>query len=181
MYIGNNKIALQSQQMISDAFMQQLEEKPFNKISISKLCNKAMVSRQTFYSLFDSKENILYYEYKKRYLNLSHFFLDEDIITIPKLVHAFIQYIDHYSDFFSILINNNLTEILSNGIKESLMSCDKLPISCNDLKNDYAIAFISGALVEIISTYIKKGKMDDLYMVENLLVSLFEGRYLCTK
>ena len=178
MYTGNNKIALQSQQMISNAFIQQLEEKPFNKISISELCNRAMVSRQTFYSLFDSKENILYYEYKKRYLNLSNYFFDEDIITIPKLVHAFIQYIYQYNDFFTILINNNLIEILSSGIKESLMNCEKLPISNNDIKNDYAIAFISGSLVEIISTYIKKGKIDNLDILEEVLVSLFEGRYL---
>lgn len=181
MYTGNNKIALQSQQMITNAFMQQLEDKLFHKISISELCNRAMVSRQTFYSLFDSKENILYYEYEKRYLNLSTYFVDENIITIPKLVHVFIKYISQYSDFFTILVNNNLTEILSNGIKKSLLNCEKLLLSKEDLKNDYAIAFISGALVEITKKYIKNGKNDDLDIVEKLLVSLFEGRYLNTK
>lgn len=177
MYTGNNKIALQSQEMITQAFIQLLEEKPFNKISISELCNKAMVSRQTFYSLFDSKENILCYEYQKYCLNLSVYFNDENNITIPKLVHIFIQYISQHSDFFSILINNNLTEILSNGLKKALLSCDKLFLINENLKNEYAIAFISGALVEITSKYIKDGETADLNKIEELLISLFEGKY----
>lgn len=181
MYKGNNKIALQSQEMIASTFMEQLNDKPFQKISISELCNKAMVSRQTFYSLFDSKENILYYEYQKRCLSFSSYFEDENNITIPKLVHTFIQYISDYSDFFSILVNNNLTVILNTGIKEFLSTCPKLLPPNEDLKNDYAISFISGALIEITTMYIKNGKTDNLAIIETLLISLFEGRYLNTK
>ncbi len=178
MYKGNNKIALQSQQMIADAFMKQLKDKPFHKISISEICNEAMVSRQTFYSLFDSKENILYYEYEKHALDFSDYFIDESVVTIRKLVHVFIEYISQYDELFTILVNNNLTEILGNGIKNSLLSCEKLSFSTEDLKNDYAISFISGALIEITNKYIKNGKVDDLDMIEQLLVELFEGKYL---
>lgn len=177
MYTGNNKIALQSQEMIAQAFMQQLKEKPFNKISISELCDKAMVSRQTFYSLFDSKENVLYYEYQKYCLNLSAYFSDESNLTIPKLVHTFIQYISQHNDLLSILVNNNLTEIFNNGLKESLLCYDKLFFSNENLKNEYAIAFVSGALVEITSKYIKDGETADLNKIEELLISLFEGKY----
>lgn len=49
------------------------------------------------------------------------------------------------------------------------------------LKNDYEISFISGALIEITTMYIKNGKTDNLVMIEALLISLFEGRYLNTK
>ena len=178
MYKGNNKIALQSQQMIADAFIKQLKDKPFHKISISEICNKAMVSRQTFYSLFDSKENILYYEYEKHALDFSDHFIDESIVTIDKLIHIFIEYISQYNEFFTILVNNNLTEILGNGIRNSLLSCEKLSFSTENLKNDYAISFISGALVEITNKYIKNGKVDDLNVIEQLLVELFEGKYL---
>lgn len=178
MYTGNNKIALQSQEMITQAFIQLLKEKPFNKISISELCNKAMVSRQTFYSLFDSKENILYYEYQKYCLNLSTHFDDENNLTIPKLVHIFIEYISQHNDFFSILVDNNLTEILNNGLKKALLSCEKILLTNENLKNEYAIAFICGALVEITKKYIKNGQIDDLNTIEDLLIELFEGKYL---
>ena len=49
MYTGDNKTAVLSQQLISDALLSILEEKAFEDISISELCKKAQVSRQTFY------------------------------------------------------------------------------------------------------------------------------------
>lgn len=75
-------------------------------------------------------------------------------------------------------MNNNLTEVLENGIRNSLLSCEKLSFSTEDLKNDYAISFISSALVKITNKYIKNRKVDNLNMIEQLLVELFEGKYL---
>ncbi|MGL5616795.1 MAG: TetR/AcrR family transcriptional regulator, partial [Sarcina sp.] len=175
MYEGTNKIALQSQEMIAEAFMKELKNKPFNKISISELCNKALVSRQTFYSVFDSKENILYYEYKKRYLNLSSYFIAGENLSIPNLIHVFIDYISEYKDFFTILVHNNLLEILNKGLQESLFTCEVLAIDKDNLKNQYAIAFVSGALVEIANKYITNGSTDDLKVIEELLIDLFQG------
>lgn len=75
-------------------------------------------------------------------------------------------------------MNNNLTKILGNGIRNSLLSCEKLSFSTEDLKNDYAISFIFSALVKITNKYIKNRKVDNLNMIEQLLVELFEGKYL---
>lgn len=72
----------------------------------------------------------------------------------------------------------NLTNILSEGIKNSLFNCEKLHLSKEDLKNDYTIAFISGALVEITIKYIINGKTDDLFIIEELLIALFVARYV---
>lgn len=176
MYKGTNKIALESQEMIAKAFMNLLEEKSYNKINITELCNKALVSRQTFYSLFDSKENILYYEYQKCALNFSDYFLTEEKVSVDTLVHVFIQYISEYNNFFKILVNNNLTEILGSGISESLNACDKFLVGIDKKKKEYILAFISGALVEMTNKYIKDDQKDDLKMIENLLVELFEGK-----
>ena len=70
MYCGNNKIALASQKQIMNAFLNLLEMQSFSNISISKICNEAGVSRQTFYKLYESKENVIidlltYYRYMR--------------------------------------------------------------------------------------------------------------------
>ena len=62
MYKGSNKSALLSQKLISEALLRLLESMPFNDISVSDLCREAQVSRQTFYSLFGTKENVVIYE-----------------------------------------------------------------------------------------------------------------------
>ena len=56
-----------SQKCIKEAFFALLKEKNFQDITISDLCKKADISRQTFYSLFKNKENILIYELKQNY------------------------------------------------------------------------------------------------------------------
>ena len=67
MYNGNNKTALASQRQIAAAFTALLREKPYSQISVSAICKEAGVSRQTFYSLFSSKENIVLYVLHKRH------------------------------------------------------------------------------------------------------------------
>ena len=59
MYCGSNKTALMSQELISRAMMRLIQEKPFTQISVSELCKTAGISRQTFYSLFTSRENVM--------------------------------------------------------------------------------------------------------------------------
>ena len=56
-----------SKQCLTDALFLLLEHKPFQKITIKELTEKAGVSRLTFYRSFDTKEDIL-----KRYYRI-HF------------------------------------------------------------------------------------------------------------
>ena len=66
MYCGSNHTARLSQRQLAEALFRLLEEKPFSAISVSELCRAAAVSRQTFYSLFDSKENVVAFSLTER-------------------------------------------------------------------------------------------------------------------
>ena len=59
MYRGNNKVAMASQQRIRKALLALLEREDFDSISTSALCREAAVSRQTFYNLYSSKEDVV--------------------------------------------------------------------------------------------------------------------------
>ena len=67
MYCGTNKTAMQSQKQIADAMMSLLDEKPFSQITVSELCKAACISRQTFYTLFTSRENVMVFTLQARY------------------------------------------------------------------------------------------------------------------
>ena len=59
MYCGTNPTALLNQRQLAKALFRLMEQKPFSAISVSELCRAASISRQTFYSLFDSKESVV--------------------------------------------------------------------------------------------------------------------------
>ena len=59
MYCGTNPTALLNQRQLAQALFRLMEQKPFSAISVSELCRAASISRQTFYSLFDSKESVV--------------------------------------------------------------------------------------------------------------------------
>jgi AcrR family transcriptional regulator len=50
---------IQSKALLQQAFLMLLKDKTFDQISIAELCRKAGVSRQTFYSNYKYKEDVL--------------------------------------------------------------------------------------------------------------------------
>ena len=54
-----NRQTLRSRKMLSAALLELLNEKPLAKISISEITEKADLSRSTFYTNFESKEELL--------------------------------------------------------------------------------------------------------------------------
>lgn len=59
MYTGKHKTAVKSQKLIAESFFELLQEKAYYDISIKEICTKAGISRQTFYSLYGTKEDVI--------------------------------------------------------------------------------------------------------------------------
>ena len=59
MYEGNNPIALHSREWLVDSLLSLMEDMPYSKITVRDICNKADLSRQTFYNFFDNKDAII--------------------------------------------------------------------------------------------------------------------------
>ncbi len=55
----NHKIALQSKECIMNALIELMKKQSYDSITITKICQKADLSRRTFYRLFESKEDVL--------------------------------------------------------------------------------------------------------------------------
>lgn len=85
MYTGNNPTALQSKNMITEALLNLLKDKKFNKISIKELCEKALVSRQTFYFLFETKEQVIESYFDSLFFDYTKTFKNKESITINRV------------------------------------------------------------------------------------------------
>jgi len=152
MYRGKNPSALRSQQWLTEALLQLMEEKPYRKISIKEITEKCDLARQTFYQLFDSKEEIIEY-----YLDiLFEEYLAEmkkiDGISIAELTRLYLVFFEKHENFVLLLIKNDLEFCLN----KKFRAC--LDIILNEVApnrniSNYAKAFISSGLVGLLVYY----------------------------
>lgn len=149
MYCGCNEIAQSSQAKIAEALISLLEQKTFSSINVSELCRVAGVSRPTFYSLFDSMEDVVRYVLQASYCYTPEAEHAEDY-GLDCLCRGYSRYIATNRDFLSLLMRNGLFHVLYQSIEESLSGCSCfLPETAPDMRN-YAAHFTAGGLVGFI-------------------------------
>ncbi|MFV0441013.1 MAG: TetR/AcrR family transcriptional regulator [Lachnospirales bacterium] len=178
MYNGKNKTALLSQKLITEAFLTLLEKNKLSKVTVSEICKKAGVSRQTFYSLFKSKENLINYEYNRRNIQLYDYFNDKENVKMEDIIVAFSSFLFDNKKFFKILVENDMLCLINDAIQINLASYNNFLPKNEDLKNAYALSFISGGLTEITRIYILNENPPKLELIESFLIDLFNGNYL---
>ena len=150
-----------SQKCIKEAFFALLKEKNFQDITISDLCKKADISRQTFYSLFKNKENILIYELKQNY-PFAMCQYNEDV-TLQKLCTSFSSYLNENYCFIKLLIDNDYGQLLYQMFYQSLLHCH-----C-DMR-------VAGGMLSITKTYVTKEKREQSF-IEKITYELFSGTF----
>lgn len=185
-YCGSNKTALTSQKQISDSLFALMECKDYTQISISELCKKAGVSRQTFYSLFKSKDNVVTYILQEDYCcdisadrmssQLPH--SSDSGSLLSSLCREYSSYIVKHGDFIRILVNNDLSYLLYDNLYNSIYGCTCFLTATEPSLRSYAADFVAAGFTSIAKSYVQQGRMasaSDLYRIS---LSLFEGSLL---
>lgn len=178
MYTGANKTAQNSQKAFASAMIQLLKEKPYEDITISEICRVSGVSRQTFYALFQNKENILRYEIVHNYSYPRNITVSDDVVLSRYLAHIFSHYVNANYDFLKLLIDQNLSTIFFRCLKEFLRRHeDKLLRDIDPCRRCYLSVFVAGTVTTIMDAYIRSGEKKDPQYLEDLLNDLFSGSY----
>lgn len=177
MYQGNNPTAIQSQKMITQALLSLMKIKKFSKIQIKELCEYAKVSRQTFYSLFGNKEQILELYFDQIFAKYIGHMKKIDNLSLSIICTSSITYLIKHSQFIELLVANNLNYIMIKKLKQYLLEFAEV-INANTTENhNYAIAFLAGALVETIGAYIQNNQFKDAKEISNLIETILSGNY----
>lgn len=178
MYCGSNKTALSSQQQIADAFIRLLREKSYDSISISAVCREAGISRQTFYSLFESKDNLVVYE-----LGQIHGFTPGSTcseggeMTLDELCREYSSYIMEKREFLTLLADNGIFYRMHDCLYQSFMDCSCFLPNTDRAHRAYAAEFIAGGLSGAARVYIEQGAQMSGEDLEATLRSLFSGSF----
>ena len=139
---SNAQAAERSKALISSALMTLLKTLPYEKISISKLCNEAGVSRQTFYKNFKTLDNVVYYKLQqiRTQYNKRNSLTDIEKQSISDFYH----YIQSSKEYALLLAQNKLIPVFEERVKEKAV----------DYLTRYEKQMIGGHTKEYLHTYV---------------------------
>ena len=174
MYRGSNLIARTSQQNIADALVRLLQRMPYSSITISGICREADVSRQTFYSLFSSRENIVLY-----LLDTCHTFEPgkecHSTLSLRVLSQEYASYLIDKRELLSLLQQNDLIYLLHGSLYDSFMNCSCFLPGQNAPRRAFCSEFIAGGLSGIAKIYVQEGTGLSKEALTETIRSLFSG------
>ena len=155
MYSGTNKTALRSQQSLSEALQRLMAVKPYQSISVSELCREADVSRQTYYTLFKTKENIISYTLNKK-----------------------CPYEPEENEDSLVLVENDLMDLLYDEFYNGLMGCEHFMQEKTEEYRSFVADFIAGGYTSIARSYVRTGAQTTSEMLDQMIYGLFSGKIL---
>ena len=174
MYKGTNKTALTSQRHIASALLSMLEEEPFDDIRISSICQRANCSRQTFYSLFQSKENVIAYLVHRDCKFLTDTGEDK-AQALRFLCRSLAEYAFSNTAILQLLADNNLTHLLHAEFYDSILHSSSLVSQLRADVRPFAADYLASCFTSIIRTYLREGQSIDPKLLEETTYSLLQG------
>ncbi|MCM3740364.1 TetR/AcrR family transcriptional regulator [Oceanobacillus luteolus] len=174
-----DKRIVRTKSKIKKTFLLLLQQKPYNKLTITEIVNQSKISRVTFYNHFDSKEELLIeiiddvmkdlvISYRKPYENLNLFTVND---IKPSMLMLF-EHVYKYSDFYSTVTNSDILIELQNRMIDELKNLALKDFSMINSNIDRVIyaEWYAYAIYGIILEWIKKGySHSPKYMAEQLL------------
>ncbi len=174
MYSGKNPKALTSQRLLLEALNELLQEKEFKDISVSELCCRSGVSRQTFYALFKTKENILLYQLEQ--LNDTKPEQDNDsAMELSDICKRYSRYVCSNYSQLTMLIENELAEVVFSQFYQAMSSCRQSFVDIDDEEREYAALFMSAGLCRLTQKFIREHQSPDQDKLFRLSYKIMSG------
>lgn len=111
---------------LTDALFELIAERPFEEISVTDICNKAMVHRTTFYKHFEDKYQLLRVSFLAEKKTFADMCKDEVAdgsdpnLYYTRLIRLMFEYVSKKKDLFRLVIfqthNNCMTDLLQDTI-----------------------------------------------------------------
>ena len=146
---------------MGDALVNIMQQKAYDKISVSDIVKKAGVSRMTYYNYYETKDELV-----KDYIEeITSLYLEEEKNNIMDYVHILflIKFFDRYGKFFVTLADAGMYSFIIDAANIIMEKEYKDNYSTSDdadflKKKTYELYFYSGAMVNVFLQWQKNGK-----------------------
>ncbi len=180
MYSGTNKTALHSQKQTAESMMSFLEKKQFSQITISELCKAAGISRQTFYTLFTSKENVVLYALRAQYCEApdisvpAHSGGGDDLLRC--LCGSYSSFIWRNRSLIKILVDNQIDHLLYDSFFDAMNNCGCFLQGTDPSVRSYAVSYYAGGFACVARRFAEEGCLTGPDDLNEMLMTLLSGR-----
>ncbi len=160
----------ESYELIMNAFLTLLNDKPFDEITLSEIALKAGVARMTLYRHFKTKEQILIYRADSK-LEFFKQTLEQNSFSAEEFVNNFLIFFSELPLRHLITTDEQINKIFHTYILELrehlYLHLKKLNYSKLD---EYTFSFLIGGINELIKNWIKNNFEDDsIYLTEKIM------------
>lgn len=177
MYTGDNKKALRSMQWLDAALMKLLETEQYAKITVKDVCREADLSRQTFYQLFNSKDEVMEYHFSKLFVGFREDCGDFAGVSCQELASHFFHFFYDKRLFVRLLIDNKLTRLLEQAFELYLPQIDLFRrINETEEYPDYSVAYVAGALTQTLVHWFDRGFEPEISRISILTENMISGK-----
>jgi AcrR family transcriptional regulator len=173
-----NPMAIRSKNALSSALLKLMMAKELSDISISDITERAGLSRQTFYTNFEKKEDILLYlldglfsRYRERLL--------KSMPTAENLIIDYFMFWGDSKEFLSLLFKQSLGYLFQDRNREFFLNetdgIDEL-FSAEDWQIPYAKVSLAGITYELLLVWITKEQGLPVSVLSSMTVKLLGGK-----
>lgn len=166
---------------IYSAFMELLENEPFENIKVSEICSKAMINRSTFYSHFEDKYELLDALIKDMKSTLKGLLKENTNITNSKeyymeVIDILLTHIKEKEKFYTTILANNRGSVAMDMIYDALEEDISARLSReqkSSIPSDFISYFYLGAIfsigIQLIRNKCRYSKEELLTYIEKLI------------
>lgn len=173
MYQGKNRTARASQKQIGTALIALMKVKPYENISVAELCRQAGVSRQTFYSLFHEKQNVLIYLLQENYTPTPPGAPGDGENDLQQMCREYGRYVTEHRELLRLLADNQSLG-LTYGVFSNTFKRDSRAFS--DLKEEYreyVDEFLCAGITRMTELFVRQER--DARAIERIMYGLLRG------
>lgn len=155
--VTDNPIALRSQKWLCNALIELMHEKPYNKITITEICNRADLARETFYRNFSSKEAIIKYCLEEKFQDFIKKIKEKnEVFNVYSIGLEYFKHWRNEKDFLKLLIDNNLVNLILNQFSEEFQSIGDFIIKEKETEEAryYILSIYSGVFTNVLVRWV---------------------------
>lgn len=162
MYRGTNPSAKRSQEWIAKALISLMQEKMLEQITVKEIMENSELARQTFYQVFDSKEEVLEYYMDNLFEQYLMRCKTETVYNLCDAGKVFFEFFNENENFIDALAHNQKICILQKKCHEYLENEQFMKFTHvgihNPQEKTFASAFVTAGLIGVLVVWIRSGK-----------------------
>lgn len=163
-------------QWLDAALMRLLEIEKYTKITVKDICVEADLSRQTFYQMFDSKDEVMEYHFQNLFAKFQDDCREFKGIECHELATNFFRFFYGERNFVKILIANNMAYLMEKEFEKYLPMIDLFQhINETEEYPDYSVAYVAGALTQTLIHWFDRGFKPEISEVSKLTEDIISG------